>query len=282
MAKTFYAFQKKKDFLICVDSDGCAMDTMDIKHIRCFGPCMIREWELEEWEDRLLNRWNSINLYTMTRGINRYKGLAAILKEIDQKYTEIDGLDTFVRWTENAKELSNRSLEAAIAQSEDAVCMRKALHWSKKVNACIEKLPIKDKKPFQGVPQALKAASEFADVAIVSSANREAVEEEWERCRLLDYVDILMAQDAGSKRDCIAKLLRQGKYSPEHVLMVGDAPGDREAAQTNGVYFFPILVGAEKSSWKELREKALALLRDERYAAYGAEKEEEFLKNLGA
>ena len=26
-------FQKTKDFLVCVDSDGCAMDTMDVKHI---------------------------------------------------------------------------------------------------------------------------------------------------------------------------------------------------------------------------------------------------------
>ena len=34
-------FQKQKDFLVCVDSDGCAMDTMDIKHFRCFGPCMV-------------------------------------------------------------------------------------------------------------------------------------------------------------------------------------------------------------------------------------------------
>lgn len=43
-------FQKKKDFLFCVDSDGCAMDTMDIKHFRCFGPCMVEEWGLTEWE----------------------------------------------------------------------------------------------------------------------------------------------------------------------------------------------------------------------------------------
>ena len=30
-------FVKQHDFLICVDSDGCAVDTMDIKHFRCFG-----------------------------------------------------------------------------------------------------------------------------------------------------------------------------------------------------------------------------------------------------
>ena len=55
-------FQKQKDFLVCVDSDGCAMDTMDIKHFRCFGPCMVEEWGLEAWEKPILDRWNEINL----------------------------------------------------------------------------------------------------------------------------------------------------------------------------------------------------------------------------
>ena len=37
-------FQRRHDYLVCVDSDGCAMDTMDCKHIHCFGPCII-QWE---------------------------------------------------------------------------------------------------------------------------------------------------------------------------------------------------------------------------------------------
>ena len=40
-------FKKDKRFAVCVDSDGCAMDTMNIKHFRCFGPCMVEEWRLE-------------------------------------------------------------------------------------------------------------------------------------------------------------------------------------------------------------------------------------------
>ena len=40
----FSGFERKKDYLVCIDSDGCAMDTMDIKHHRCFGPCMVEEW----------------------------------------------------------------------------------------------------------------------------------------------------------------------------------------------------------------------------------------------
>ena len=48
MMNSLEKFKKKKDFLICIDSDGCAMDTMDIKHIKCFGPCMINQWNLEK------------------------------------------------------------------------------------------------------------------------------------------------------------------------------------------------------------------------------------------
>ena len=33
-----FDFQPRRPYLVCVDSDGCAMDTMDIKHKRCFGP----------------------------------------------------------------------------------------------------------------------------------------------------------------------------------------------------------------------------------------------------
>ena len=56
MGDLFESFQRKKEYLICIDSDGCAMDTMDIKHFQCFGPCMVREWGLEQWEEALLER----------------------------------------------------------------------------------------------------------------------------------------------------------------------------------------------------------------------------------
>ena len=87
----FDTFVKKQDYLICVDSDGCVMDTMNCKHFHCFGPCMVAEWGLEAWRDEILERWNVINLFSMTRGINRFKGLAMALGEIDQQYTSIAG-----------------------------------------------------------------------------------------------------------------------------------------------------------------------------------------------
>ena len=41
MSGIFDGFEKRRGFLVCVDSDGCAMDTMDIKHTQCFGRCMV-------------------------------------------------------------------------------------------------------------------------------------------------------------------------------------------------------------------------------------------------
>lgn len=107
-------FKKKKDFLICIDSDGCAMDTMDIKHIKCFGPCMINQWNLEKWKSPILKRWNEVNLYTLTRGINRFKGLALALEEINERYIPVEGLNEFIGWTHSTKEFSNESLEGQI------------------------------------------------------------------------------------------------------------------------------------------------------------------------
>ncbi len=272
-------FQKKKDRLFCIDSDGCAMDTMDIKHFRCFGPCMVEEWELTEWQDAILARWNEINLYTMTRGINRFKGLAKALKEVDATYCRIEDIEVLDKWVAESPELSNQALEKAI-RKQDSIALRKALSWSVKVNECINELSFEDKKPFEGVKEALEYAHQYGDVAIVSSANRQAVVEEWELYGLLDHVDLILAQDVGSKAYCIQELLKKG-YAKEKVLMVGDAPGDRDAAKKNGVYYYPILVRHEKKSWSEFVKVAVGKLVDGSYGGtYQEQKETEFLNNL--
>jgi len=275
---TLQAFAKQKDYLICVDSDGCAMDTMDIKHFRCFGPCMVEEWGLEEWAEPILNRWNTINLYSGTRGINRFKGLAMALTEIDKVYRPIEGVAELTAWAEHAPELSNQAIAEA-AKTAKGPALAKALAWSKKVNAAIDALPESDKKPFPGVAEALAAAHKRADVAIVSSANREAVEEEWTRCGLLPSVDVLCCQDSGSKAACIAQLKAKG-YNPAHILMVGDAPGDQAAAGKNGVMFYPILARHEADSWAEFTAKALPALLSGSYGPYGQEIAKRFEKNL--
>ena len=115
---------------------------------------------------------------------------------------------------------------------------------------------------------------------MVSSANRDAVEEEWGKFGLLEHTDIVLAQDIGSKAHCIAKMLEFG-YDPNKVLMVGDAPGDSDAAEKNGVHYYPILVNHEKQSWDEAIAVAFGKLQSGDYAPYGEQKKQAFLQNLG-
>lgn len=279
----FDSFVRKHDYLVCVDSDGCAMDTMNCKHMHCFGPCMVTEWALEQWEEPILRRWNDINLFQMTRGINRFKGLAMILTEISKQYTPIVGVEALQHWADTAPALSNDGLVIAIdaAEDEDAkLILQKALQWSLAVNESINRLPEELKVPFAGAAEGLAAASRIADVAIVSSANRDAVEEEWEKYGLLDSTDILLTQDCGSKAHCIAEMLKFG-YEKDHVLMVGDAPGDCDAAEKNGIWFYPILVNWEEESWTEFAQTALPLFANNAYGTCQEEKKQVFVENLG-
>jgi len=260
------------------------MDTMDCKHFHCFGPCMVTEWKLEKWREPILFRWNEVNLYQMTRGINRFKALAICLSEINKEYTPIEGIDALVRWVETAPALSNGELSTAAENTTDSAAktiFEKALSWSKAVNAGIVALPEELKVPYDGAKEGLAAAHTFADVAVVSSANRDAVEEEWTTHKLLDHVDIVLAQDCGSKAHCIAEMLKFG-YAPNKVLMVGDAPGDSDAAEQNGVYYYPILVNKEPESWQELMTTGLDKLKNGTYGGdYQDAKKKEFLTNLG-
>lgn len=280
MSNVFSNYVKKKKYLICVDSDGCAIDSMDVKHFNCFGPCMVDEWNLHAHKKEILDRWNVMNLYSLTRGINRFKGLDKALNEINEQYQKIEDLETLSNWVNTTKELSNDSLKREIELHPESISLKKALSWSNAVNENITKLPIESKRPYEGVLEALMKAHEYADIAIVSSANKAAVLEEWEYYGLINHVDIVLAQDAGTKAYCIQELVKKG-YDKENVLMCGDALGDLKATESNGVFYYPIKVKHEKESWKEFIDVALDKLLTRKYKGeYQENKAKEFLENL--
>ena len=269
-------FRALRRFAVCVDSDGCAMDTMNIKHFRCFGPCMVKEWKLENWQEPILDRWNVINLFSGTRGINRFKGLAMALQEINARYTPIEGVELLSAWAETAPELSN---DAVAAKAGEHPVFEKALRWSRAVNAAIEALPPEEVKPFPHVKEALSAAHGRADVVVVSSANPEAVREEWKRFGLLEHVDLLCTQEMGSKAYCIRRLKEKGY---EAILMCGDAPGDEQAARENQVLYYPILVNREGESWQLFLAEGLERFLQSNFAgAYQQSLLDAFHTNLG-
>jgi len=50
--------------------------------------------------------------------------------------------------------------------------------------------------------------------------------------------------------------MRKG-YAPDHVLKVGDSPGDHQVAVNNGCLFYPIIPRVESESWRNLREEVI-------------------------
>ena len=222
----FAAFTPKKEWLVCVDSDGCAMDTMDSKHHQAFCPQLIRVYGLEEYAGLITPHWMEVNLYSRTRGVNRFKGLAATMRMLAEHGVRVPGADELCTWVEKAPKLSNPALEEAVAAGGGAG-LQKALEWSRAVNAAIAAMG-DDSRPFPGCREALAAIHVLTDTAVVSSANSEALAEEWTRHGLVQHMDVVLGQDAGTKEACLSALSAKG-YAPGHVLMVGDALGDLAA-----------------------------------------------------
>ena len=278
MKEDIKEFRKTRDFLICIDSDGCVMDTMDVKHMRCFGPCLVYEWDLGEYREEIIRLWRKVNLLSVSRGVNRFQGLAQVLKNIHENYTQVEGLEGYLDWAGSAQELSDKSLEEAYEKTGN-ICMKKAMDWSRLVNQSMAMVSDTKKPPFEGTEDALRLAREQADIVILTAANRQEINKEWEVFELAQYTDLLMAQEDGRKEECLKELLEKG-YEKDHVLMVGDAPTDLAAAQAAGVLFYPILAYQERESWENFSE-ALDHFTNEDYAgSYQEERIKEFQENL--
>ena len=169
------------------------MDTMDVKHMRCFAPCLVHEWDLGEYRDDIVRLWRKINLLSRNRGINRFKGLAKILVEINENYARVDGLDELIYWVQTTDELSEESLREAYERT-GCNCMKKALEWSRLVNDSIVMISNSRKSPFEGVEEALKLIKGKADVVIVTASNGQEIRREWEDSGLMEYADLLLSQ----------------------------------------------------------------------------------------
>ena len=250
----------KNEFLICIDSDGCAIDSMNHKHLNFFGPALISTWKLQNCADEVQQKWNQVNLFSKTRGINRFLGLKITLESLKEGGISLTDLKPLQEWTSVASVLSNNTLEEYIVQhshgDNDLTVLHKALEWSFAVNDKIKN----DKTaspPFLEVEATLKEIAKIADVAIVSSANKSAVKEEWAAAGFEPYVKELCTQEEGSKSFCIKKLIENNGYEKNKALMVGDALGDLAAAQENDICFYPIIAGDEATSWKNLRTEVL-------------------------
>jgi hypothetical protein len=65
-------------YFVGIDSDGCAFDTMEIKHKECFIPNIIAYWDLQPVSKYAREAAEFVNLYSKWRGINRWPALVMV------------------------------------------------------------------------------------------------------------------------------------------------------------------------------------------------------------
>lgn len=237
------------EVIFTVDSDGCAIDTMTYKHELFMAPLAAEKFNVQEGDrERFLENWSNINLYSKARGVNRFDGLVLTLKSIDYDVMNVDNL---YRWVKESDTLSPDTLKSEIEKyrTDD---LNAALEWTVAVNEGVAAGKGHD-DVFEGALEGLKKISELGKIYVVSTANREAITNEWTRYDLIEFVDGIYGQDSGKKEDTIASFITDGT-DPHQIIMIGDSPGDLVAAENNGAWFYPILVGSEKESWNELIE----------------------------
>ena len=89
------AFEPKHEFFVGVDSDGCAFDTMEVKHKFCFAVAVLRSFGFAALAQPVRDVWDFVNLYSKTRGCNRWLALRATFEHLT-KLTKYDHFKPFL------------------------------------------------------------------------------------------------------------------------------------------------------------------------------------------
>lgn len=262
-------FRKTREFFVGIDSDGCAFDTMEVKHKECFIPNIVKYFGLAAISKYVREAGEFLNLYSHWRGINRFPSLTMTLDllvdrpEVRRRGFHIPELAGLRRWIDRETKLANPALKAEVEATGDPD-LALALEWSEAVNRSIGEV-VRNVPPFPYVRESLELLVAKADVMVVSATPGEALNREWTEHGLKRFASVIAGQETGSKKEQLA-LATEGRYDRAKVLMVGDAPGDRKAAEANGVLFYPIEPGREDESWRRFHDEALPRFLEGAYA----------------
>jgi phosphoglycolate phosphatase-like HAD superfamily hydrolase len=260
-AKPLVDMQPQYEFFVGIDSDGCAFDTMEIKHKECFCPNIINHWDLQGVSKYAREAAEFTNLYSAWRGVNRWPALIKVFDllrerpEVQRRQVAIPEAPcilAFIAAGDYPK--SNDGMQAYKTANPDPE-LDKAMTWSLAVNATIADM-VHGIPPFPYVRESLEFLLDKADMIVVSQTPDEALYREWTEHKIDKYVRIIAGQEKGTKTQHIA-FAAGGKYQPDHMLMIGDAPGDMRAARGNDALFYPVNPGHEEESWQRFYEEAL-------------------------
>jgi phosphoglycolate phosphatase-like HAD superfamily hydrolase len=274
-------FKPAQEFFIGIDSDGCVFDSMEIKHKECFTPMFIKHFNLQAVSKYAREVWEFVNLYSKTRGANRFPALARSLNllrerpQVKARSVSVAGTEALEEWIARESKLGNATLAAEVKSGNQKLAQIK--QWSDAVNHAVEDI-VKGVPPFPLFSESLEKMAARADTMVISQTPTDALEREWIEHDIRAGVRLIAGQELGTKTEHL-KLAARDKYAPGKILMIGDAPGDYKAAKANGALFFPIVPGNEENSWKQFHDEAL-----ERFFAghFGGEYEAKLLQRFDA
>lgn len=253
-----YEITPQHSFLVGIDSDGCAFDTMELKHKECFIPNTIKYYDLQAVSKYAREAAEFVNLYSKSRGINRFPALVETLEWLQRRpEVRARGLDICVpavlqKWISEETKLGNPALQVLVDQSGDPD-LKRALDWSLAVNEAVAEM-VHAVPPFPCVRESLQKLAAQADMLVCSATPNAALKAEWAEHGIDRFVAQICGQEVGSKTE----ILRNAKkYAADHALMIGDAPGDYKAAAANQCLFYPINPGHEEASWKRFLEEGI-------------------------
>src|SRR5258707_2954721 len=127
-------FTPTKEFFIGIDSDGCVFDSMEIKHKECFTPMFIKHFHLQAVSKYARETWDFVNLYSKTRGANRFPALSRALNllrvrpEVIARNLAVPDTKALDEWIARETKLGNATLAAEVKNGNQALAPVKA--WS--------------------------------------------------------------------------------------------------------------------------------------------------------
>ena len=258
-AQSLRDFKPKHDFFIGIDSDGCVFDSMEIKHKECFTPMFVKHHKLQAVSKYAREVWDFVNLYSKTRGANRFPALVRALNllrersEVKARKVNVPSYPALEDWIKRESKLGNATLAAEVDGGNEDLSHIKI--WSDAINEQVSDI-VHGVPPFPLLQDTLDKSLNKADMMVISQTPCDALEREWAEHDISKYVEIIAGQEMGTKTEHL-KFSAVNKYDSNKILMIGDAPGDHKAAKDNKVLFYPIIPGNEEHSWERLYTEAL-------------------------
>ncbi len=209
---------------------------MEVKQMECFCPALISHFELQNIAEYVRETWAFVTLYSKNRGANRFIAMLETIRllkkrpEVASLVGILPDLTPVSDWVKSETRLGNPALKAHAIKVNDPV-IDKVLEWSLESNEMMIG-SAGDVSPFLNVKKSLERMQGKADTVVISQCAGKVLENEWSIYGLDSLIHMIAGQECGNKTEQLA-VAAVGKYADDKILMIGDAPGDKKAAEDN-------------------------------------------------